>query len=780
MSDGELVRHFGGVAEIEKVRHVDGDFGIVFKHISEGYRAGCSWLQFRQIGAGIVAFRIVQVHGGVEFPTVLEHFRISQHGEGVVLIGSVGPLVGDEHGRLIVVVVAGTHCGYDFDVHIGEIAFHVLLAFRLGVGFGGIIGFGVLIGVRRRGLRRACARDVVKCLAGGRLHGQGDDDGQHRQHRRDYGQGFATLFASERAHDGHDRQYRADESEDRRDVVDDWNEAQHQAERAEHHSHDATYRRALRSRGRHDRRGSHTVRRCRAVVGNRSIVELTHDLFLSSRSGRNTFEPTGSASFPVLDESPFLPALWGARLAPSCPIAQWHVSMSMPIMGVMSVITNPSTAEVPVRTRIWCTVPMVVCASFACLAQVSFASQQYAQDSAPYLWMIACVLVAIPSGLILLARNSYPQAVFWTACLLVVALPYDSLIALMALTSLLARRQGTKVTLRSVLAAATTTIWSQVRDALHPAEASIWHAIFSKPYTGVRYGNTMVMLVDERTIIASAVVVALIAVAIATLAGLHIRSRALARVAEAKAQSANEQVSRLRTTLDNQQLADAIAAEAHDTLAHSLSLLALNASALQAESRKLKAEAEQLGNANVAGMAGKIAGTTEDIRRQASGALDEAHSVIDMLRHPEDARLQLAANDAEASLTRNSLLQLIGDARAANMRIDTWIDVQQLGQLDESIGVIAYHVVQEGLTNVRRHAPGAPVSLQVDANPPQGVHVHVSNPTMPQSPSHMADTRKGAGLPGLAKRIQQAGGTCQYGFDQHNVFHLDVRLPWVG
>lgn len=69
--------------------------------------------------------------------------------------------------------------------------------------------------------------------------------------------------------------------------------------------------------------------------------------------------------------------------------------------------------------------------------------------------------------------------------------------------------------------------------------------------------------------------------------------------------------------------------------------------------------------------------------------------------------------------------------------------------------MIAYHVVQEGLTNVRRHAPGAPVSLQVDANPPQGVHVHVSNPTMPQSPSHMADTRKGAGLPGLAKRIQR-------------------------
>ncbi|MBY8967482.1 hypothetical protein KHP57_17465, partial [Algiphilus sp. NNCM1] len=89
----------------------------------------------------------------------------------------------------------------------------------------------------------------------------------------------------------------------------------------------------------------------------------------------------------------------------------------------MSVITNPSTAEVPVRTRIWCTVPMVVCASFACLAQVSFASQQYAQDSAPYLWMIACVLVAIPSGLSLLARNSYSAPYLWMIACVLVAIP---------------------------------------------------------------------------------------------------------------------------------------------------------------------------------------------------------------------------------------------------------------------------------------------------------------------------------------------------------------------
>ncbi|WP_294686224.1 hypothetical protein [uncultured Bifidobacterium sp.] len=54
-----------------------------------------------------------------------------------------------------------------------------------------------------------------------------------------------------------------------------------------------------------------------------------------------------------------------------------------------------------------------------------------------------------------------------------------------------------------------------------------------------------------------------------------------------------------------------------------------------------------------------------------------------------------------AELTRDSLLRLIGDVRAAGMRIDTWIDIQQLGQLDDSISMIAYRVVQEGLTMKR-------------------------------------------------------------------------------
>ena len=435
------------------------------------------------------------------------------------------------------------------------------------------------------------------------------------------------------------------------------------------------------------------------------------------------------------------------------------------MVGMSETTNSPTPIEVPVRTKGWQSMVMVVCAGFMCLAQTAFAAQRFGQDSAVYVWMVFCMLVAFAIGFLLLARSRYPRATFVAACVVVLVFPYDPILALMALTALLARRNDMKTTVRAIVAGGFVTL------------------------AGSQYGTDIIMLADDRTIVITAIVAALLELAIATLAGLHIRSRALASLATAKADAADAQVEQLKTTIDSQQLADAIAAEAHDTLAHSLSLLALNASALQAESKKLAAEAGSLDAGQLAGQASRIADKTEEIRKQAAGALDEAHSVIDMLRHPEQAKAQLAPSD-ETSLTRESLDALLGDARAAGMRLNTWIDIQQLGQLNRETGKIAYRVLQEGLTNASRHAPGAPVSVELTVNPTVGVHAHVSNPTNPSVPAASADAtrpamdsknafRTGAGLPGLAERVRQAGGTCRFGFDARHAFHVDVQLPWV-
>ncbi|MBW3095224.1 sensor histidine kinase [Bifidobacterium sp. 64T4] len=460
---------------------------------------------------------------------------------------------------------------------------------------------------------------------------------------------------------------------------------------------------------------------------------------------------------------------------------------------------------------------MIPCAGFMCLLHDAFANAQYGNDALGTLWTVLGALVAILSGFILVARNEYPEPVFWLSCLLVVAFPFDSLIVLMALTSLLARRTDRRITLRAISVAAVITVWAQLRDARRKPDASFWHQLFAKPHTGGDSGVPVQILASEATITITAIVVGLLATLVAVLAGLFIRSRATARTAQEKASAAEEEAKALHTDLSNQQLADAIAAEAHDTLAHSLSLLALNASALQAESTKLQQSVSRLNGGDDDNAGGKngegddvggiieqsesIRRKTQDIRKQAAGALDEAHSVIDMLRHPDQARIQLAYDD-DASLTRDSLDALLADCRSAGMRINAWIDIQQLSRLDDRIGTIAYHAVQEGLTNARRHAPEAPVSLEVTAGPERGVLVHVSNPLPAGNNGGRGNgntvvavgnavsagqtgtaanggKRSGAGLAGLLARVRKANGTCRYGFDERRVFHLVVQLPWV-
>lgn len=377
---------------------------------------------------------------------------------------------------------------------------------------------------------------------------------------------------------------------------------------------------------------------------------------------------------------------------------------------------------------------MVPLASFMCMAQTSFFAQNFAQDSAGYTLMVLCTLLAFPAGFLLLARSEYPEATFWIACALVVVFPYDSLIALMAMTSLLARRSNRNTTIRATVGGTIVTLISQLRDALQQPKASIWHLIFAQPHTGGDSGSPMVMLVEEPTVIITATVVSLVFVTIATLIGLHIRSRARLRTANAVASAATTHAATLQTDLTNQQLADAIAAEAQS-----------------------------------------LADKAEDIRRQSAGALDEAHSIIDMLRNPHQAWEQLAPSD-DTSLTRESLDALIADTRNSGTSLNTWIDIQQLSVMDESIGKVAYRAIQEGLTNARRHAPGAPVSLEVSATPQAGVHIHISNPIATDA----TETQRahGAGLPGLAARVHSVNGQCRYGMDDRHLFHVDVQLPW--
>lgn len=471
-----------------------------------------------------------------------------------------------------------------------------------------------------------------------------------------------------------------------------------------------------------------------------------------------------------------------------------------------------NTEDVPIRTKLWCTLLMVICASFSNLMQVAFTALTATPDTPYYSWCVLCTLLALPSGLLLILRKNRPALTFWAACVCCSMLPFDSLMVMMALTAMIARRDSKNLTLGGIAATAAVSVWCQLRDVMRPPDVSLWQAIFTKNGTGATYGTEPELIIGKPAIAGVAgvaVACAAIGVALSVLIGLQIRQRAITSAATAKADAAQNTVVLLKHDLDSQQFADALAAEAHDTLAHSLSLLALNASALQATTNHLQANLDPGSTPDVVRQdVSSIAATAQDIRKQAAGALDEAHTIIDTLRHPEQAAA-LFTPTCETSLTRASLNALIDDARAAGMRIDSWIDIRDLSSLSDETSKTAYRAVQEALTNARRHAMGETVALQVDAAPDRGIRIHVSNqqgnqhrnqqpvsrstamPTASATPApdhssvsnpsanHSSAHRAGEGLAGLAARVRQLHGTCAYGFDGHRIFHVDVTLPWA-
>jgi signal transduction histidine kinase len=93
-----------------------------------------------------------------------------------------------------------------------------------------------------------------------------------------------------------------------------------------------------------------------------------------------------------------------------------------------------------------------------------------------------------------------------------------------------------------------------------------------------------------------------------------------------------------------------------------------------------------------------------------------------------------------------------------------------------AIGRTAYRIAQEGLTNARKHAPGAAVTLTVRA--PDGdlqVEVRSLAPVAVAAAAPLPGA--GTGLIGLAERVSLAGGTLEHGVDPDGAFVLRASLP---
>ncbi|MGH3762612.1 sensor histidine kinase, partial [Actinophytocola sp.] len=203
-----------------------------------------------------------------------------------------------------------------------------------------------------------------------------------------------------------------------------------------------------------------------------------------------------------------------------------------------------------------------------------------------------------------------------------------------------------------------------------------------------------------------------------------------------------------------------IAREMHDVLAHRLSLLATYAGALE---YRPDAPPERL--AQAAGV----------IRTSVRQALDDLRDVIALL-HDEPAGADTGERDRPVPELAD-LPGLVQESRAVGTPVEVRDQVADPATLPGRTGRTAYRVLQEALTNARKHAPGQPVRIALDGTPGARLEIDVRNPIPREPLATPVIPGAGRGLVGLTERVRLAGGRLDHVADTGE-FRLHAWLPW--
>ncbi len=203
-----------------------------------------------------------------------------------------------------------------------------------------------------------------------------------------------------------------------------------------------------------------------------------------------------------------------------------------------------------------------------------------------------------------------------------------------------------------------------------------------------------------------------------------------------------------------------IAREMHDVLAHRISLVAMNAGTL---SYRTDLSEEERGAA------------ARSIEDNAHRALSDLRAVLGVLRDPTSPGDGVPERPQPGI---DAVADLVGEEAAGGMRVR--LTDRLAGQVPAGTGRTAYRIVQEALTNVRKHASGTSVTVELAGTPQDGITVEVRN-ARPVSPPAAATTTlpaSGLGLIGLAERAALAGGRISHGTDTAGGYAVRAWIPW--
>ncbi|HEX2856301.1 MAG TPA: histidine kinase [Propionibacteriaceae bacterium] len=394
------------------------------------------------------------------------------------------------------------------------------------------------------------------------------------------------------------------------------------------------------------------------------------------------------------------------------------------------------------RTAIY--LPVVMFASLIA-AVFSPAAWQLQHNGSNVMSLVAVLAMAASFGLplLLLWRHRIPFVTTLAAAATSLLLPIGTALPLVGLATLIGRRRGRAVWLTAG-AVVVTTVWVTVADALaQPRGASFLKQLFSAqdadPSATIDLGP------------AEVIVTLVVVLGLAVGAGLLVQWRRIVSSAESAVEVERAASGRLGDEVARRRERERIAREVRDSLGHRLSLLTLHAGALEAN----------------AGGDSRVAQSAHLVRESATAAMDDLRSLLAMLREPEAS--------AQPPVPLSALASVVHESFGAGHAVSSSILIQDPDSADPALTRAVYRIVQELLTNARKHAPHEQVFLTVDGSPAQGIVIEARNRFIGGWNGMAPESR---GLTGIGERAHLLGGEMRYGVDADQ-FGVRVALPWA-
>ena len=355
------------------------------------------------------------------------------------------------------------------------------------------------------------------------------------------------------------------------------------------------------------------------------------------------------------------------------------------------------------------------------------------------------LLAGLALGAALALRRRYPEGVAIVTAAVTLLLPLDPVAALIAFGSLAVRRLD-----RIVAGIAGLTFLSVLVSTWRDAQgltdsASFWRMITSGGEQTTASGplSNWVVLAISLGLMATSFGIAML-----------VRDLQRTRTVQAEDQVHRQVVAGLNDELARQAERERLAQEVHDALGHRLSLLSLHAGALQMRACDDPALRE----------------SADLVRWGAEQAMTDLRSLLTMLRQPGTPDV------ADSIPSLRDMALLIDETSRTGVTLVSTVQLESIDDLDDLTSRTAFRIVQELLTNARRHAPGLGVRILVRATPNGGVEIEAANHILATADT---DVVPGSGLSGIANRVEQLGGQWRCWVDEQRVFRAAAHLPWV-